>query len=222
MEPLDEFQQRLGYHFQNAELLMQALTHTSYANEHAQPGNETLEFLGDSVLALAASRKLYETYPQAREGELTKWRATMINESALANVGRQMDLGPLVRLGVGEVRSKGAEKARILADAVEAIFGAVYLDSGWTEAESLVLRWIAVPSAVDAADAKSRLQEWAQKKFGLVPVYAVTVESGPMHAREFAVEVAVDGKTMGSGSGRSKKEAELAAAAQALKEVEHA
>lgn len=221
---LDAFEQLLGYRFQDKQLLARAITHPSFANERHEPDNQRLEFLGDAVLDLVASRMLYERYPAAKEGELSRRRAAMVNEEALADVGRRLGLGGIIRLGRSELGSGGASKPSVLADTVEAVAGAVYHESGYVAAEAVFRKWLAFPEDPDTAkgDPKSRLQEWAQKRFGALPEYVVESESGPHHERLYLVAVQVGGTQLGRGTGRSKKEAERLAALEALKGIEHA
>lgn len=221
---LDAFEELLGYSFRDRQLLARAITHPSYANERHEPDNQRLEFLGDAVLDLVASRMLYESYPDAKEGELSRRRAAMVNEDALAEVGRRLGLGGIVRLGRSELGSGGASKPSVLADTVEAIAGAVYHDAGYEAAEKVFRKWLVFPEDPDTAkgDPKSRLQEWAQKRFNALPEYLVESESGPHHERVYAVVVQVGGAQLGRGTGRSKKEAERHAALAALKGIEHA
>lgn len=221
---LEAFEELLGYRFQDRELLVRAITHPSFANERHEPDNQRLEFLGDAVLDLVASRMLYERHPAAKEGELSRRRAAMVNEEALAGVGRRLGLGGIVRLGRSELGSGGASKPSVLADTVEAVAGAVYHESGYEAAERVFRPWLVFPEDPDTAkgDPKSRLQEWAQKRFAALPEYVVEAESGPHHERQYVVAVQVGGTHLGRGAGRSKKEAERLAALEALKGIEHA
>ena len=224
---LAEIEAKIAYNFTDISRLLMALTHVSAitgvdARLHSY---QRLEFLGDHVLGLTASDMLYKAFPQAEEGELSKRLAELVRSETCAEIALELGLDLPLRLGQSEMNAGVRKKTAVLGDICEAVFGAVYLDGGFIPADRLIRRLLEKrmhnPTR-PLQDAKTHLQEWAQKKFGLVPTYTVTAESGPMHAREFAVEVSVEGKMMGSGSGRSKKEAELAAAAQALKEVEHA
>ena len=198
------------------ELLLTALTHRSYAYEHQTADNERLEFLGDSVLGRAVTAMLYRRYPDESEGSLAKRRAGLVSTVALASIARTLDLGRYLRFGRGEVRTGGAAKPSLLADAVEALIGATFLSVGSDEAEALVLRLVA-PLADDPAssgaitDPKTALQELAARRGASAPVYAVTGE-GPEHARVFSATVDVAPLGVGSGAGTSKKQAEIAAA----------
>jgi ribonuclease-3 len=221
---IESFQERLGYRFQDQSLLRRALTHPSYANEKGELDNQRLEFLGDAVLDLIASRMLFDSYGQANEGELSRRRAAMVNEEALAAIGLRLNIGDFLRLGKSEMGSGGRSKPSVLADAVEAVAGAIYCESGYPETEKVFRHWLTLPADPDTArgDPKSRLQEWVQKRHNQLPEYIVEEESGPHHERLYSVAVSVCGSVRGRGRGRSKKEAERAAAQQALKELEHA
>jgi ribonuclease-3 len=202
------------------ELLLLALTHRSFAYENGGiPTNERLEFLGDSILGQAVTVKLFRDHPDLEEGELAKRRASLVSSAALAEVGRSIGLGPFIRLGRGETMTGGADKPSILADTVEAIIGAVYLDAGGDAATALVLRLVA-PLLLDPArfgaamDPKTSLQEIAARRGAPAPVYTV-VESGPDHNKHFVATVTVGGLAEASGEGSSKKQAEMAAALEA-------
>ena len=215
----------LGYAFRDAELLRVALTHRSFSNERGEKDNyERLEFLGDSVLGLVAARWLYDRHPEQAEGELAKWKSFLVSAPALARFAKSIDLGRELHLGVGEARSGGSAKSSILADAVEAIFGAVYLDGGLGAASEIVGRFLEQAfeerSRLLRADAKTRLQELAQARGWGLPDYRVTGESGPDHRKRFRVECSVEGELMGAAVGRSKKAAEQAAAAAALERLD--
>ncbi|MDX2344527.1 MAG: ribonuclease III, partial [Acidimicrobiia bacterium] len=191
----------------------------SYAAEHTlDVSYERLEFLGDAVLQLAVTRHLYDTYEDLAEGELAKVRAAVVNQKALATVARQLGIGDFMLLGQGEERSGGRDKDSILADVVEALLGAIYLDGGYEPAADLVLRLL-VPLIGERAiapgrlDFKTRLQEELAQR-GQEPKYVIT-ESGPDHAKSFVAELWVDGEVIGCGEGSSKKRAEQAAASNA-------
>ena len=204
----------------SAELLERALTHRSYAYENGGvPTNERLEFLGDSVLGLAVTAALYRRHPDLPEGQLAKLRASVVSTRALAEVGRAIGLGDWVRLGRGEQATGGRDKSSILADTLEALLGAVYLDRGESVAEQVVLRlldplMVAAVGQGAALDYKTALQELSAARSLGVPEYR-TAETGPDHAKEFSAEAVVDGQVRGTGEGRSKKEAEQRAAEQA-------
>lgn len=216
----------LGHGFEDADLLRDALTHRSFANERpkqAPRDNERLEYLGDSVIGLAASRLLYGRFPNATEGELTRRRADLVCEAALAEVAREIGVGDALRLGKGEARSGGREKPRLLASALEACVGAVCIDGGIGAAIACTER--VLESRVSLAspghsDFKSRIQELAQARQLGVPTYQLVDAVGPDHQRIFHVSVSVDGQVLGDGSGGSKLEAEQAAAREALPTLE--
>jgi ribonuclease-3 len=220
-------QAALGYHFRDAALCETALTHTSWLNETAAEGrsdNERLEFLGDAVLALVVSDLLMRRLPTRAEGELTRMRAGIVSEGGLARAAATIDLGRFIFLGKGEERTGGRSRPSILADALEALMGAVYLDGGLTAAADVATR-LFDPMLADVEqharlDYKSRVQERAQALWQVAPVYDVVGEVGPDHDKRFEVTLSLRGREYGRASGRSKKEAEQAAAAQALAELE--
>lgn len=212
---------RLGYRFDDLSLLSHALAHRSWCGEQegGAPSNERLEFLGDAVLGLVVAGYCFEEYPGFAEGKLAKVRSAVVNTRVLATVARRLGIGEVLLLGRGEEGSGGRGKASILADAFEAVLGAVYLDGGWAAAESLVLRQFrdAIAQAADEPDDfdhKSRLQEKAVRDGHGTPRYAV-VGSGPDHDRAYVAEVFVGGEQRGMGTGRSKKDAEQEAARNA-------
>jgi ribonuclease-3 len=217
---------RFGYVFRTPALLQQALIHSSYAFEQgggADIDNERLEFLGDAVLALAVGHLLYTSYPAMREGELTRLRAALVNEGHLAVMARELGLGEHLLLGRGEEGSAGREKPSILSCAHEAVVGAIYEDGGFDAAMAVIRHhfspWLETRRQnLLQADAKSGLQELLQERYGEAPVYAVDSESGPDHAKRFTVSVRFRGQVLGSGTARSKKEAEQRAAAAALED----
>lgn len=220
---LSLFEQILGYRFTDLRLLQRALIHASFAFEHSFPGqnNETLEFLGDAVLDLVIGHTLFKHFPAMREGDLTKLRSALVNETHLAAMARGVELGKFLCLGKGEDASSGRNKSSILACAYEAVVGAVFEDGGYETAKEFVLRFF-VP-AFDAkrqelliADAKSRLQELLQEQFNEAPSYRLDMEEGPSHQKLFTVSVIFRELVLGSGSAGSKKEAEQRAAAAAL------
>lgn len=208
----------LGHRFARPEHLAVALTHRSVGDARH---NETLEFLGDAVLSLAISDLLMRAFPDAREGDLSKMRASLVNAERLAEKARVVELGRWLRLGRGEERTGGRDKEKILAAGYEALLGAVYLDGGYEAGRRVVdahfaddlLRDVAVPGH---RDYKTRLQELTQRLYRETPVYTLTAERGPDHEKEFVIELTVGGKVLGRGVGRSKKLAEQAAAMEAL------
>ena len=216
----------LGYQFHNPRRLAEALRHRSYVNEHPQADirdNERLEFLGDAVLNLVVSHMLMRQNPDLSEGDLSRARAHLVNESYLAQVARDLNLGTCIHLGRGEAQTGGHDKPSILSDTLEAILAAVYLDGGFEAAfevidRRLAFRLAAVETPTEIVDFKSRLQEHAQNQEKTVPSYRVVEESGPDHDKTFVVELCLK-KLKTIGTGRSKKAAEQAAAQEALKQL---
>lgn len=216
---LDLFQEKLGYKFNNIELLERALSHSSYANENGLPeSNERLEFLGDSVLGFISAEYFFSTYKAQSEGSLTKHRAAAVCEKTLCTFSKELGIDKVIRLGKGETRTGGAERPSILADAFESVLAAVYLDGGIEPAKKIVLRFI-TREGIDEArrDYKTMLQEVVQKHPEEAVEYFVVDERGPDHDKEFTVEVHLNSNIIGSGTGRSKKLAEQAAAREALR-----
>jgi ribonuclease-3 len=225
-EKLDQLQARIGYQFHDVRLLQLALVHSSFAFERMKHGrhNETQEFLGDAVLDLTLGYILFTRFPDMREGNLTRIRAALVNESGLAEMARAIDLGDYLLLGHGEEASKGKTKPSILSCAYEALIGGIFLDGGYDEALSFVRNWFEPLiekrcESLMSADAKSSLQELLQEKHNEGPEYVVDNEEGPAHARVFTVSVHFQGKPLGTGSASSKKEAEQRAAREALKHL---
>jgi ribonuclease-3 len=226
MPDLAELQQRLGHSFRDEGLLRLALTHPSVAHEANTPTahNQRLEFLGDSVLGLVLSRELYENFPDADEGQLTKSRARLVNAAALAAHGRALNLGAHLILSRGEENTGGRERPSALVDAFEAVLGAVYLDGGYEAAREFVLREFAgdlagleLPSGIE--NPKGELQELLQARSPAAPVYETVSAEGPDHNRNFICAVLHDGTELARGSGKSKKTAESDAALAALKNL---
>lgn len=217
--PLEE---ALGYRFRNRSLLAEALLHPSRANEMPERSgdNQRLEFFGDAILDFLVSQLLFLGFPAAREGELTKMRAALVDEANLARVAVELDLGTHLSLGRGEEKSGGREKRSILADACEALLAAVYLDGGSVAARRVVAKFFAVDGAMAGGtvtrDYKTELQEYAQSRLATAPSYELVAAEGPDHARSYTVRVLLDGATVGEGRGSSKKEAQQAAAREAL------
>ncbi|HEY7946324.1 MAG TPA: ribonuclease III [Acidimicrobiales bacterium] len=209
--------ERLGRPFADESLLVRALSHRSWCAEAGgRPSNERMEFLGDAVLGLAVAEHCYRTYLDMPEGALAKVRAAVVNTSVLAEVALELDLGPMLLLGRGEDSSGGRAKPSILANATEAVIAAVYLDGGWDAAEALVLRILRTrieeaAAGPGAEDFKTRLQEMVVRRVGRLPQYEVA-GTGPDHARRYTASVIVGGDVVGQGEGRSKKDAEQAAA----------
>lgn len=210
----------LGYRFKDVALLMRALTHRSFTNESSSSGhNERLEFLGDAVLDDHVSRMLFERYPEASEGLLTRYRAALVREEMLASLAAAMELGPLLRMGRGEMQTGGQEKPRLLASALEALLGAVRLDGGYEATEALVRRLFDEPMKHlddDASDYKSRLQERVQRLGAPPPVYRLLRSEGPEHDKRFVIEVVVATHGVACGEGRSKAAASQRAAQAAM------
>lgn len=217
-------EEALGYNFRNAHLLAEALRHRSYVNEHPQdpiPDNERLEFLGDAVLNLVVSHMLMRQAPDLTEGELSRTRAHLVNESHLAEVARALQLGAWIQLGRGEAQTGGHDKPSILSDTLEAVLAAVYLDGGFQAAFDVIDRCLGfrlerVGAPEEIVDFKSRLQELAQNQEKTVPTYRVVEESGPDHDKTFVVELKLM-QIQTVGTGRSKKAAEQQAAREALR-----
>ena len=213
---------RLGHTFADAGLLQRALTHRSFSADH----NERLEFLGDSVLSLAVSSLLYARLQKASEGELSRIRANLVKQESLYQIALKLDLASAIRLGEGELRSGGLSRPSILADALEAVLGAVYLDAGYQTAEALIHRLfaevdISATASAVGKDAKTALQEWLQARKKPVPLYQVTGTTGAAHAQTFHVQCKVDSfnaATMGDGA--SRRAAEQAAAESMLNQLQ--
>lgn len=220
--PFGALEAVLGHEFRDRSLLEVALRHASWCNEHASHGledNERLEFLGDAVLGLVVGQRLMTRFAQLRQGELSKMRAQVVSEVGLSQAARKVDLGRWLSLGKGEEKSGGRTKPSILADAFEAILAAVYLDGGFEAAEGMVTRLLAERIATvepnDFYDFKTRLQETAQARLRATPTYRVVQELGPDHEKQFVVAVSIAAEEWGRAVGKSKKEAEQMAAAEA-------
>ena len=215
----------IGYRFQNITLLQNALTHSSYANErwhNSLLSNERLEFLGDSILGMVVAEHLYRKFPNRPEGDLTRIRADMVCEASLAAVADKLNLGEHLLLGHGEERFGGRSRASILADAVESIIAASFLDGGMEAARAFIARFILsnVPTEkLHNADYKTALQELVQQKKNQVLRYVLTGQSGPDHDKQFSVQVELNGNVVGTGIGSSKKRAEQEAARQAMEKL---
>ncbi len=221
---LSVLEERLGHAFRDRSLLLQAVTHRSYLNEHSDFGyshNERLEFLGDAVLELIVTEYLYSHFANP-EGDLTNWRAALVNAKTLADISRELNFEEYLLLSKGEARDKDS-KARmyILANAIEAIIGAIYLDGGTPAAEKFIHKYILshLPRILELqlyVDAKSKFQETAQEMLGVTPTYKVLQESGPDHQKEFVVGVFLNKDMVAMGKGMSKQEAQVAAAEAGL------
>ena len=216
-----EFEEKIGYHFENEKLLLQALTHSSYANEHHMgrlADNERLEFLGDAVLEITASEFLFHRYPGHPEGELTRLRASMVCEPALAFCTRELELGRYLLLGKGEDQTGGRERKSILSDALEAVIGAIYLDGGFANAKEFIHRFILndLENKTLFFDSKTILQEIVQANSKSPITYQLVGEEGPDHDKSFRVSAYIGEEEYGVGIGRTKKGAEQVAAYQSI------
>ena len=222
---INELEKAIGYQFRNITLLQNALSHSSYANERwhdSLKSNERLEFLGDSVLGMLVAEHLYHTVPNRPEGELTRMRADMVCEKSLAMVANRLDLGRHLMLGKGEETGGGRNRDSILADAVESVLAACYLDGGMDAAVQFVRKFILVNVPVTKlhnTDYKTALQELVQQKKNQVIAYRLVGESGPDHDKQFQVELTLNGEVVGVGTGSSKKRAEQAAAQAAIEKL---
>ena len=224
MRNFEEFEEKLGYSFKTPELLQMALTHRSYINEsRTRDGkhNERLEFLGDAVLELIVTEFLYAKYPNKPEGDLTSYRSGLVNTSTLATVSLELGVNDFLLLSKGESKDTGRARQYILANAFEAIVGALYIDGGYDTAQKFVAKYL-LPMTEDIVekhlwrDAKSRFQELAQEREGITPSYQKVSESGPDHDREFTMAVFLGNEEIAQGMGKSKQEAEQIAAGKAL------
>lgn len=218
---LQALQTEIHYEFKQVKLLIQALTHSSHANEHGCLHNERLEFLGDAVLELAVSQELFRKFPEVQEGHLTKMRSALVSEGALAQAARKIRLGACLLLGRGEDVQGGREKNSVLSDALEAVLGAVYLDGGLEHAITCVNflfagQWPAPPETFRPRDFKSLLQEATQRIWKARPSYALRDSHGPEHAKQYTVVVTMPDKTEVEWEERSMRKAEQGAAEQAL------
>lgn len=223
----------LAHQFRNRSVLVQALTHSSYSNElmnlsgtpEVLPDNERLEFLGDAVIGLVVANQLMNRFPQACEGMLSRWRSSLVSRKTLAEIAATLGLGDHLLLGRGERRTGGAEKRSILAAALEALVGALYLDGGLSGAERFLAAVYAplfeqlASGDPPPSDNKTFLQERTQSRFKTTPVYRLVDAWGPEHQKTFRVEIVIDGKVVATGEGRSKKEAEQRAACLALESL---
>ena len=222
---IKDLETALGYRFQNIQLLQNALTHSSYANErwhNSLLSNERLEFLGDSVLGMLVAEYLYHNFPNRPEGELTRMRADMVCEQTLAAAANRIGLGTHLLLGHGEEQGGGRKRNSILADAMESVIAACFLDGGMEAALKVVQQFILVEVPVTKlhnVDYKTKLQELVQQKKNQVLSYRLAGQSGPDHDKKFDVEVSLNGSVVGSGSGSSKKRAEQMAAKCAIEKL---
>jgi ribonuclease-3 len=228
MPPYSDIQRRIAYTFQDEELLERALTHKSYANENRVPyHNERMEFLGDAVLNLIVSEYLMKACPDSTEGDLSRIRAALVSEPALAAVSREIGLGYYLLLGKGEDQTGGRKKDSLLANCLEALIASVYLDAGKESAEAFIIRFFEpmirrACTAGGSLDYKTELQELCQERLKQLPEYRIVSETGPDHRKQFEMEVWLKGQLFGRGIGRSKKEAEQRAAREALEQLQNA
>ncbi len=222
-DKLDRLAEKLGYSFKNRDLLEEAFRHSSYVNEAgatALRDNERLEFLGDAVLDLSISHLLMDRFKDAREGQLSKLRAMMVNERSLSGIALELNLGEFLLLGCGEERTRGRRKPSLLANAVEALIGAVYLDGGYAKTDEIIRRLFAglareIDLEESSHDYKSLIQEYTQHLYGTRPEYVLVGESGPPHDRVFRMALRLRGRVLAEGAGRSKKAAEQEVARKA-------
>lgn len=225
MPAFAKLEQSISHAFRDPRLLERALTHKSFANENKTPHhNERLEFLGDAVLSLVVSEYLMKTCPDSTEGDLSRLRAAIVSEPALAVIARALALGSYLLLGKGEEQTGGREKDSLLADALEALIASLYLDAGKEAAETFILRFFEDVIKKSCAsrtslDYKTAVQELCQERLKQLPEYRVASETGPDHQKQFNVELLVKGRVTGRGTGKSKKEAEQKAAKEALEKL---
>lgn len=224
MKQFDLFEKKLGLKFKNKDLLTQAFVHRSYLNENPEFGleqNERLEFLGDAVLELVVTEELYKKYPEKAEGELTNWRAALVNAKMLTKIAEELGFNDFLLLSRGETKELGKARQYILANTFEAFIGALYLDSGYDSADTFIKKYLMVhlPEIITTGaykDAKSHFQEMAQDKDGITPMYKILKEWGPDHKKKFTVGVFLGKDLITEGEGYSKQEAEEEAARAAL------
>lgn len=224
MKDFSKLEKKLGIKFKNQNLLIQAFCHRSYLNENPDfnlENNERLEFLGDAVLELIVTEYLFEKYPTKSEGELTNWRAALVNAKILSEVAGELEFNDFLLLSKGEAKELGRARQYILANTFEALIGAVYLDQGYKNCEDFLKRYLIVrlPEIIEKGlfkDAKSRFQEEAQEREGITPSYKVLKEWGPDHAKHFIVGIYLGERLVAQGEGSSKQEAEDEAAKNAL------
>lgn len=222
-DKISQLEDKIGFQFKNKDLLLQALTHRSYLNENTKwhlDHNERLEFLGDAVLELIVTEYLYNNYPNP-EGEMTNWRAALVNANILSQITNEFSLNDFILLSRGEAKDTGRARQYILANTIEALIGAIYLDQGYEPSKNFVLRFVLkeLPTIIEKRlyrDSKSLFQEEAQERVGITPTYEVLEEWGPDHARNFKIGVFLEKEMAGAGQGPSKQEAQQEAARDAL------
>ncbi len=225
---MENLQKNLSYQFNNIDLLRESLTHKSFANENPDfnlKDNERLEFLGDAVLDLSISTFLIKKFPYFQEGELSRFKAMVVSESSLSTIAARLDLGQYLFLGRGEEQTGGRKKDSLLANALEAVIAAIYLDGGLAAADEFIRMTFAEDILMIAReginlDYKTDLQEYCQARGLSLPVYKVLKETGPDHKKTFEIELLINGEVIGVGEGRSKKDAEQKAAKEALKHLD--
>ncbi len=225
LEALSELQEEISYQFRDHSLLDLALTHRSYANE--RPGgtfqdNERLEFLGDSVLTVIISHLIMKRFPQSQEGEMTRLRATLVNEKSLAGISKKLGLNQYLLLGRGEALRGGSEKSSLISNAYEALIGAIYLDGGFKKAFKVVEKQFGPlldQGLTDDGDFKTKVQQICQSRYGGPPRYRLSELKGPQHDKTFGAEIFIEGQPYGYGIGKTKKEAQQNAAKEALERI---
>ncbi len=223
----ESFQKRVAYHFNNVDLLQESLTHKSFVNENPElnlKDNERLEFLGDAVLSLSISTFLIINFPHLSEGELSRFKSNIVSEPSLYKIAINLEIGHYLLLGRGEEQTGGRKKESLLANAVEAVIAAIYLDGGFFSADEFIKMNFSgdlttIVTEGISVDYKTDLQEFCQGQGLPLPVYRVLKEIGPDHKKTFEIELAIDGVTYGTGTGKSKKESEQKAAKEALKNL---
>ncbi len=224
MKDFSILEKNLGLKFNNKDILVQAFAHRSYLNENQDfnlEHNERMEFLGDAVLELVVSENLYKNYPEKPEGDLTNWRAALVNAKMLSSIAEELELNDFLLLSRGETKELGKARAYILANTMESLIGAIHLDSGYAKAQEFIEKYIMkeLPKIIENKlykDAKSQFQEEAQERAGITPAYKVIEESGPDHKKNFTVGIFLGNEMIAKGQGSSKQEAEEQAAKNAL------
>lgn len=218
--PIEALEKKIGIKFKNRKIVEEALTHKSYAMETGNgPFNERMEFLGDSILNTAITDLLFKRYPEEDEGKLSKYKSLLVSKASLVRWGRELKVGAYVRLSESEEATGGRDRESILANAMEALIGAIFLDQGFEKARAFVVDKFSQKKRIIETDYKSKLQEIIQKKYGMPPTYVVVDEEGPDHDKTFHIQVVVKKKALGQGVGKSKKESEQNAAREALKNI---
>ncbi len=223
---LSQLQEKIGVNFSDEKILLRAITHKSYAYEKGTESNERLEFLGDAVLNLIVTEFLYKNFPELQEGDLSKLKSRLVGMETLYKIGKKLNIGEFLLLGIGEEKTAGREKKRLIGSAVEAIIASIYIDKGFEKVKEIAIRWIKPflknirRGGEVSRDWKSILQEFVQKNKWTLPEYKVVKEMGPPHNRKFKIELWIGEKRISSGTGSSKKEAQQRAARNALKRMQ--